>query len=122
MLLICILRFIKVTERKEACGGCEKHQRRNCLACSHYSEFGFCFVQWHKIIDKKVHLANAIDAILGCVLLKWQRGPGEDEHFTSNKKYGLTPVESICEVVHVVRSDTLAPTKLLSSYGALKEG
>lgn len=48
---------------------------------------------------------DAIDEVLDCIRLQWQRVPSEHNRFLAGSEFGLIPVECIREVVHVVPRD-----------------
>lgn len=74
--------------------------------CCSPKQSEYCFVQYFKILCDRRMKMDAIDIILNCVCLRWLRTAGEKGHLAPAREFGLVSVNSIREVVQIVRKNS----------------
>lgn len=96
------LRLINVSNSLSELSSCVLHARSRYEDCNQKPESELSFVQWYEILVSEVHPFYRVDKSLNCIFLHWERTPGEDDIFSSSRKYELVPHESIGTVVRIL--------------------
>ena len=114
------LAFMRIQIGPECSSQCRDHRRIQCPVCNPQLEQELIFLQYYDVLSNEALKVDGIDKSLNCIRLRWQRTEGDFGKSTSGKQYGLSPIDSIRGMVHVVSAD-MAISKLATSVNRRKE-
>ena len=114
------LSFMRIQTGPDCSSLCNDHSGMEFPVRKPKLEQELVFVEYYDVLSNKDIKLDGIDKTLNCIRVRWQRSEGELGKSSSGKQYGLSPVDSIRGIVHVVPEDMAIP-KLSLSVSRRKE-
>lgn len=75
------------------------------LNISRLRRMELCFVQFFEVLDKDYLSIDQVDSALDCIQPQWQQSKDAGWRTKTGNVYGLVPVDSLREMVHIIGSD-----------------